>query len=597
MTTDGDTPTDRETIGHQLVTAAWNEGNFARIDDLCTPDIIVHDPSNPTVTTGPDGYRRRVTRTRDAISDLELTIDDVTVAGETAVIRTSGSGTPKGHPMGSGSDDEDGETTISGLEVIHVQEGSIVEWSGSLLSDASVKAFIEGFAGDVIRPGDADYDQVRAVWNRTIDKYPALVARCTGVADVIDSVAFAREHDLLVAVRGGGHNVAGTAVCNGGIVVDLSPMTGVHVDLDAQTVRAEGGATWAELDRETQVFGLATPGGVVSTTGIAGLTLGGGVGWLRRRYGLTIDNLVSIDVVTANGEFLTANERENTDLFWGIRGGGGNFGVVTSFEYRLHPVGPEVMFVGALYPLETACEILPAWREFMDDTPEEVSSQAVFWSVPEIPDFPAEAHGEPIVAIVATHCGPVEDGQRVLQPLRELDEPLIDLSGPAPYTQVQQLYDPFFPEGELSYYWKSIELDRLDTDVIEALVTAAEERPSPRTLMPVWHHGGAMTRVGAAETAYGDRETTYLLSIDSTWEDPADTEENITWTREVWTDMHRFSDGGLYLNFPGFGEEGEKLVRAAHGPKIHDRLIGLKNEYDPENLFRLNQNVTPRLDR
>jgi FAD/FMN-containing dehydrogenase len=251
------------------------------------------------------------------------------------------------------------------------------------------------------------------------------------------------------------------------------------------------------------------------------------------------------------------------------------------------------MFVGAMYPLETARSVVAAWRDFMDDAPEEVSSQAVFWSVPEVPDFPDTARGEPVVAIVATHCGPVEDGRRVLQPLRELAEPLVDLSGPAPYTQVQQLYDPFFPEGELYYYWKSIELAHLDDEVIEEVVAAAADRPSSRTLLPIWHHGGAMNRVGALETAYGDRSATYLLSIDSTWADPDETEANVEWTRTLWDAMHRFSDGGLYLNFPGYGEEGEELVRAGHGEAVYDRLVDLKDEYDPDNLFRLNQNVSP----
>ncbi|MFP8957999.1 FAD-binding protein [Natrialbaceae archaeon A-CW3] len=593
MTTDSPTPTDHETLGCTLIDAVWNDSNLDKVEGLCAPDMVVQDAANPTAATGPEGYTRYVSRITDAVADLELTIDDVTVADETVVIQTSGRASQAANPLGRDPVDEDDETTLTGLEVFHVENGAIVEWSGTLLADATVEAFVEDFVGDVIRPDDNGYDEARAVWNGMIDKYPALIARCTGVADVIDAVNFVQEHDLLVAVRGGGHNVAGTAVCNGGLVIDVSAMTGIHVDLDAQTVRTEAGATWAQLDRETQAFGLATPGGVVSTTGIAGLTLGGGLGWLRRKYGLSIDNLVSADIVTADGEFLTVSDHENSDLFWAIRGGGGNFGVVTSFEYQLHPVGPEVMFVGALYPLETARHVLREWRNFMNTAPEEVSSQAVVWSVPAIPDFPEEAHGEPIVAIVATHCGAATEGQRVLQPLRELDEPLIDLSGPAPYTEIQQLYDPFLPAGEFHYYWKSIELANLKEEVIDAVIAAAEARPSPHTMMPIWHNGGAMHRVGATETAYGARSTPYLLSIDSTWEDPSATEENIEWTRELWRDMHQFSGGGLYLNFPGLGEEGEELVRAAHGDEIHERLVALKDEYDPKNLFRLNQNITP----
>lgn len=581
------TPTDHETLGRDLVDAAWNDGDFDRLDELCAPDMIVRDPANPTAAASPEGYKRYVSRVTDAVGDLELSIEDVTVANGKVAIRTAGTGIRRADP-----DDED-ELTLSGHEVVLVDDGAVVEWSGTLLDDVTVEAFVESFAGDVVRPGDAGYDDARSVWNGMIDKYPAFIARCTGVADVIDAVNFARENDVLIAVRGGGHNVAGNAVCDGGIVIDLSEMTGVRVDPDAKTVRAEAGATLADLDRETQVFGLATPLGNVSMTGIAGLTLGGGMGWLRRKYGLTIDNLVSVDVVTADGEFLTASDRENAELFWGLRGGGGNFGVVTSFEYRLHTVGPEVMFAAPLYPLGVAREILPAWRDFVEDSPEEVSAQAVFWSIPDLPDFPEELHGEPVLATPAMHCGPAEEGHRILQPLRELSEPLLDLSDIMPYTSAQQMFDPLLPAEEFNYYWKSIDLNSLGADVIDAIVSHAEDRPSPTVLMPIWHHGGAMNRVGATETAYGDRSTAFNLSIDATWEDPAENEEHIAWARDVWEDMHRFSDGGLYLNFAGFGEEGEELVQAAHGEEIHERLVALKDEYDPANVFRLNQNITP----
>ncbi|WP_458185583.1 FAD-binding protein [Haladaptatus sp. NG-WS-4] len=591
MTADTETQQANETLVRRLVDAVWNDGDHGQLDDLCATDVTIHDPVTPTTIHGTEGYERYVSRYRRGFSDLTVTAETFDTTDELVAVRTTGRGTHDGgfrgrEPMGE-------ESTLAGLQVFRVEDGTITEWSGTLVGESELSSFRESFGGRVVGPGDEDYDEVRAVWNGMIDRYPALVARCTGVADVIAAVDFARENDLLVAVRGGGHNVAGTAVCDGGLVVDCSPMTGIRVDLDTQTVHAQAGVTWGELDRETQAFGLATPGGVVSTTGIAGLTLGGGLGWLRHKHGLTIDNLRSVDVVTAAGEFLTASETENRELFWGIRGGGGNFGVVTSFEYRLHPVGPEVMFAGAMYPLETARDILPTWREYMADAPEEASAEAAFWTVPEVPDFPEETHGEPVVALLAVHCGSVETGRRVLQPLREFDEPLVDLSAPTPYVQVQQMFDPFLPEGELNYYWKSIELDSLDDEVVDAVVTAAENRPSPRTIMPIWHLGGAMGRVGPTETAYGDRSATYLLSIDSTWDDPADTEENVAWTREVWADMHRFSDGSLYLNFPGFNEEGEELVRAATGEDNHERLVALKDKYDPTNRFRTNQNVTP----
>jgi FAD/FMN-containing dehydrogenase len=466
-----------------------------------------------------------------------------------------------------------------------------------MLSTRAIAEFSARLGGRTIGPDDDGYDAARRVWNGMVDRYPGLIVRCHGAADVIEAVNFSRERSLLLAVRGGGHNVAGSAVCDGGLVIDLSPMKEIVVDpIGARTVRAQGGVTWGELDRETQAFGLATPGGVVSTTGIGGLTLGGGLGWLRRKYGLSCDNLVSVDIVTADGSLLTASASENPELFWGVRGGGGNFGVVTSFEFQLHPVGPEVMFAGVLYPLERARKVVRFWREFIRSAPDEVSSQAVFWTVPAVAAFPQKAHGAPVVALVATHCGSVAEGQRLLQPLRELGEPLIDLSGPAPFVQVQQLYDPFFPAGVLNSYWKSLELNRFDDEVIEAVVAAAASRPSPHTMIPIWHHGGAMSRRAAHETAYGDRGAEFLLSIDSTWDDPLENTTNIRWTRELWKDMHRFSSGSLYLNFGGFGEEGDALVRAAYGHETYERLVALKNKFDPGNLFRVNHNIRPTVN-
>jgi len=460
------------------------------------------------------------------------------------------------------------------------------------LSPEPVEALDEHLRGPLLQEGDDGYDAARQVWNGMIDKRPALIARCTGTADVMDAIRFAREHDLLVAVRGGGHNVSGNAVCEGGLMVDLSPMNGVHVDPEALVARVEGGATWGNVDRETQAFGLATPGGVVSTTGVAGLTLGGGLGWLRRKYGLSCDNLRSADVVTAAGERVTASADENSDLFWGLRGGGGNFGVVTSFEFELHEVGPEVMFAAVMYPMEEAGRLLPAWRDFMAGAPEEVSSQAMLWTVPEMEGLPEEAQGRPVCMMGALYSGDPEEGRQVLAPLRELSDPVLDMSSVMPYTAVQTSQDHFYPESELQYYWKSTELERLDDEVIDALLDHAAERPSPRTHLIVWHQGGAMRRVGPDETAFGDRSAPYLLTLDSTWFDPARTEENVAWTREVWEDMQRFSGGGLYLNIAGMSEDGEDLVRSAYG-STYDRLVELKNRWDPDNLFRMNQNIEP----
>lgn len=455
-----------------------------------------------------------------------------------------------------------------------------------------IRIFADRLQGPLLQPTSDGYDDARRVWNGMIDKRPALIARCAGVADVVEAVNFCREHEVLLAVRGGGHNVAGTATCDGGLVLDLSSMRGVHVDPQARTARVEGGATFRDLDRETQIFNLATPGGVVSTTGVAGLTLGGGLGWLRRKYGLTADNLLSADVVKADGEIVRASEIEHPDLFWALRGGGGNFGVVTSFEFRLHEVGPRVMFAAVMYPFERAHELLPKWRDFMSEAPEEVSAEALFWTVPEVDAFPDEAHARPVFVVAALHCGDWKEGERILQPLREFAEPILDLSTVAPYEEIQTLFDPFFPAGEQRYYWKSLRLDGLDDDVMNAIIEHAATRPSSKTIIPIWHHGGAMSQIGPEESAFGDRSAPYLLSLDSTWKDPADDEENVEWTRDVWNDMQRFSTGGMYLNFPGMGEEGDRLVRSAYGAN-YERLARIKARYDPDNVFRMNENIEP----
>lgn len=446
--------------------------------------------------------------------------------------------------------------------------------------------------GQVILPDDQDYDEARRVWNGMIDKYPALIARCTGVADVIAAVKFAREHDLLVAVRGGGHNVAGHATCDGGLVIDLSPMKGIHVDPDKRIALVQGGVTWGELDRETQVFGLAAPGGVVSTTGVAGLTLGGGMGWLRRKHGLTIDNLLSVNLVTANGEYLTASENENAELFWGLRGGGGNFGIVTSFEFRLHPVGPMVMVCRLWYPVEDAKELLPKWRDFMQDAPEELSSTAYLWSVPAVPDFPEAYHGKRVVILGAVYSGSVEEGERITRPLREMGTPLLDLSGPTPWTTLQQGFDSFFPAGQRQYYFKSRYLKNLDDETINALIPRGANPPSPAILVVIWHNGGAMRRVDPEKTAFMGRDATYLFSVDAIWDDPSETEAVLAYSRAYLAEMEPYSTGGLYVNFPGLGEEGEQLVRDVYGAH-YNRLVALKTQYDPTNLFRLNQNIKP----
>ena len=461
----------------------------------------------------------------------------------------------------------------------------------TVLDEQSVHGLRHELRGRVMVPGDDDYDDARRVWNGLIDKRPALIARCTGVADVVAAVNFAREHDLPVAIRGGGHNVAGSSVNDGGLVVDLSRMKGIRVEPEARSVRAEPGVTWGELDRETQLFGLATPGGEVSVTGIAGLTLGGGLGVLRRKHGLSCDNLVSVDLVTAGGQFLTVSADEYPDLFWGVRGGGGNLGVVTSFEYRLHPVAPALYETNVWYPMEQAEAILRAWRDFAAQAADEVTSIAIAWSVPAVPEIPAELQGRPVLILGGVYAGGVDAGERVLRPLREFGEPLLDLSGPTTYLAIQTGFDPFLPDGILCY-WKSVYLDDLDDEAIAATIARARARPSPSDLIAIRHLGGAIGRVGEEESAYAHRGAQYLVSFDASWTDPALTDANIAWTRAAWADLRRISGGGVYANFAGFGEEGQDLVRSIHGAN-YERMIALKRRYDPANLFRASSNVVP----
>jgi FAD/FMN-containing dehydrogenase len=439
------------------------------------------------------------------------------------------------------------------------------------------------FRGEVIAEGDPGYDEARALWNGLVDKRPTVILRAADTDDVQAAVAFAREQRLQVAVRGGGHGVAGNALSDDAVVIDLSLLKGIEVDPAARTARAGAGVRLGELDRATQEHGLAAPLGVVSQTGIAGLTLGGGIGWLRRKHGLACDNLVSLEVVTADGRLVTASETENADLFWGLCGGGAGLGVVTSFEYRLHPVGPEVQLLFVFYPGEHAAEILDRLGEFMATAPEELSPLAVLGRVPDVEDFPEEAHGRPSVAILAPYAGPVEEGERVLAPLRELGDPIVDFSGPTTYVEAQSALDADYPDGGL-YYWKSADLERLDGDVVERLVASAESAPGHHSTIDVWFHGGAMDRVAPDATAFGARPR-YLIGVEANWDDPATSEANVAWAREAVAALQPFSSGGGYLNFPGLFEEGEELLRASHGSGNYDRLVALRKRYDPTGLL------------
>jgi FAD/FMN-containing dehydrogenase len=452
---------------------------------------------------------------------------------------------------------------------------------------------LRGRVGDqLITSGDPDYDVARRVWNGMIDRHPALIVRCRGNADVLVSIEFAREHGLLLAVRGGGHNVAGFGTCEGGMVIDLSQIREVRVDPHSETVRVGGGATWADVDRETQVHGLAVPGGIVSTTGVAGLTLGGGQGWLRRTYGMTCDSLISADVVTADGRFVTADEKENADLFWALRGGGGNFGVVTSLEFRAYPLGPMVAFAGPAYPIESATAVMAAVRDFVDAAPEEVNVSTTWWTIPRAPAFPEEVHGRVVIVVGAVFVGTPERGERILEPLRQIEEPLLDLSGTLPYTALQQMFDPFFPSTTLRYYWKSLYLASLEDEVVRTVAEHVGTRPSPLSMVGIWALGGAFGRVDASATATGSRDAPFLLEILANWDDPAASESNIRWARELFSAMEAYGTGKTNVNFPGTGDEPE-FGRAAFGEQW-PRLVEVKTKYDPGNLLRLNQNIGPR---
>ncbi|WP_101296854.1 FAD-binding oxidoreductase [Halegenticoccus soli] len=460
------------------------------------------------------------------------------------------------------------------------------------LPEEEIRAFEERVSGEVIAPGDEGYDAARRVWNGMIDKRPALIVRCRGPADVVETVTLARDRDLLVAVRGGGHNVAGTAVCDGGVVIDLSEMDGVRVDPEGRTVRAEGGSTLGDVDRETQLFGLATPLGVVSDTGIAGLTLNGGVGHLRREYGLACDNLASVDVVTADGELRTANEEHNEDLFWAVRGGGGNFGVVTSFEYALHEVGPEVYGLFVLHRGDVAIEAMRRFREYTQTASRRASVLPFYGFVPELEEFPEDAWGEPMVAFLGCYDGETDDAAEEFRPLRTTAEPIVDFSGPMPYTELQSLLDEDYPDGRY-YYWKATYLERLDDDVIDFLVRRGEESPSKLSTVDLWHLGGAISDVERDATAFWHRDKPYMLTFEANWDDPADSDANVAWVRESIAEVREMPvASGTYGNFPGFHED---PAQALFGEN-YDRLVEVKTRYDPDNLFRLNQNVAPKTE-
>jgi len=459
----------------------------------------------------------------------------------------------------------------------------------ALVPRRAIDAFTAAFRGQLLSPDSPGYDAARGIWNAMIDRRPALIARCAAAADVALAVRLAASHDLMVAVRGGGHNIAGNAVCDGGLVIDLSAMKQVDVDPASRVARVGPGATLGDVDRATQAHGLATPTGINSTTGIAGLTLGGGFGWLSRSLGLTIDNLLSADVVTADGTPVRASASEHPDLFWGIRGGGGNFGVVTSFAFRLHPIGPEVLSGLVIHPLDEAASVLRFYRDFLKRTPDEFVCWFVLRKAPPLPFLAPEWHGREILALAVCYAGSIADGERIAKPLREFGHPVADVVQPHSFTAWQAVLDPLLTPG-MRNYWKSHDFLDVSDGLIDVLVEHARRLPDPQTEIAFAQLGGAVSRVPADATAYAHRDAQFVMNVHGRWEDPAKDAACIGWARQLFEAASPFATGGAYVNFLTQDEQGR--VPAAYGGN-YARLVALKRKYDPGNLFRVNQNIGP----
>jgi FAD/FMN-containing dehydrogenase len=444
--------------------------------------------------------------------------------------------------------------------------------------------------GALCLAGEPGYEQSRAIWNAMIDRRPGAVVRAAGAADVVQTVDFARANGLLLSVRGGGHNIGGFAVTDGGLMLDLSPMKSVRVDPQARTARAEPGVTLGEFDRETQAFALATPVGINSTTGIAGLTLGGGFGWLSRKHGLTVDNLLSADVVTADGKLVRADAKENPDLFWAIRGGGGNFGVVTSFEYRLHPVGPEVLAGLIVHPFARAAELLAGYRDVTAGAPEELTCWVVLRKAPPLPFLPPEVHGTGILVFALCYAGSLEAGTKAIAPLRALGKPIADVVGPMPLVGWQTAFDPLLTPGARNY-WKSHDFLKLEDGAVKPMLDYAGRVPTPECEIFIGHLGGAVNRTAAGVTAYPHRNVEYVMNVHTRWREPSQDSECVAWARACFDATAPHSTGGVYVNF--MPEDESQRVRAGAYGSNYERLAKLKGRYDPHNLFRLNQNIPP----
>ena len=443
--------------------------------------------------------------------------------------------------------------------------------------------------GTVALPGEDGYEAARTIWNAMVDRRPGLVVRCLGAVDVINAVKLARDEKLLVAVRGGGHNIAGNAVCDGGLLIDLSLMKSVRVDPASGTARVEPGATLADFDKEAQKFGLVTPLGINSTTGVAGLTLGGGFGWTTRKFGLTVDNLISADVVTADAKLVRASEKENPDLFWALRGGGGNFGVVTSFEFKLHPLGPEVLSGLVVHPLEQAAELLPEFRRIADQAPDELTIWVVMRKAPPLPFLPPEWHGKDVLVFAACYSGDMKEGEKALKALRALGKPIVDVIAPHPFTAWQAAFDPLLTPGARNY-WRSHDFADLPDAAINVILNSVRQVPSPECEVFIAHVGGAMARVAANATAWPNCDAHFIMNVHTRWQDKAQDQACIAWARHLFEAAAPFASGSVYVNF--MPDDENDRVEKAYGTNYR-RLAEIKRRYDPANLFRMNQNIRP----
>ena len=462
----------------------------------------------------------------------------------------------------------------------------------ALVKDVVIEGFAAGLRGTLLTGKDADYDEVRAIWNAMVDRRPGLIARCAGAADVMRAVRFARDNGLLLAIRGGGHNIAGNAVCEGGVVIDLSPMKSVRVDPATRRLRVEPGATLADVDAETQAFGLALPTGINSTTGIAGLTLGGGFGWLTRRFGLTLDNLISADVVTAEGKFTRASEKEEPDLFWALRGGGGNFGVVTSFEFRLHDLPGDVLAGLVVHPFADAETVLKQYRQALEAAPDELTCWVVMRKAPPLPFLPAEWHGKEILVLAMCYCGNVEEGKAATAGLRAIGHPIADVVAPVPFAAWQQAFDPLLTPGARNY-WKSQDFAELSDPAIATLLDAVQKLPGPECEIFIGHVGGAAGRVPVEATAFPQRSSHFVMNVHARWREKSMDDACIGWARALFEATKKHAIGTAYINF--MPEDETDRVEAAYGANYR-RLTAIKRHYDPQNLFRMNQNVKPEAE-